>query len=246
VDPIKKWSFPQGKCGLFYILVRALVFGEAKTQSYGRKDEVHRGCVGGVEGVTVFFEALVLVAILEIGDKTQLVTISLATRHPWSLVLAGAVAGLAATTGIGAAIGGLLAASLRAWLPVIKVGGGVLFIVLGLWTVAWGFWNHGKAEEKGAQSTSRWGAFGEAFSLNFLAEFGDKTQIAVIILAASYEAPVSVFLGAGLGLAAISIMSVVIGAGLARILSGKWLRAVSAALFVVAGVILILEGTVFP
>ncbi len=195
----------------------------------------------GVEGVTVFMEALLLVAALEIGDKTQLVTISLAARHPWSLVLAGATAGLVTTTAIGAAIGGLLAASLNTWLTYIKLGGGVLFIVLGVWTLVQRIRRRKDAENERPVPSKR-GAFGEAFSLNFLAEFGDKTQIAVIILAASYDAPVSVFLGAGLGLTAICVISVVIGVGLAKALSEKWLAVVSTALFLVAGVLLILEA----
>ncbi len=206
---------------------------------------MHENGPGRVEGVTVFIEALLLISALEIGDKTQLVTISLATRHPWTLVLAGAVAGLVAATAIGAAIGGLLAASLGTWLAYIKIGGGVLFIILGVWTVVQGVRRHWRPEEEGDAVASKRGAFGEAFSLNFLAEFGDKTQIAVIILAASYAAPVSVFLGAGLGLAAISVMSVAIGAGLAQLLTEKWLRIVSTVLFVGAGVLLILEAIPF-
>ena len=199
---------------------------------------------GSVEGVPVFIEALLLVAALEIGDKTQLVTISLAARHPWGLVLAGAAAGLLATTAIGAVIGGLLAASLGTWMTYIKVGGGILFILLGVWTVVQGM-RRGGGTEEARPGPSKRGAFGEAFTLNFLAEFGDKTQIAVIILAASYEAPVSVFLGAGLGLTAICAMSVVIGVGLAKVLSEKWLRVVSTVLFIAAGVLLILEASGF-
>lgn len=206
---------------------------------------MHGSGPGGVEGITIFIEALLLIAALEIGDKTQLVTISLASRHPWALVLAGAVAGLVAATAIGAAIGGLLAASLGPWLTYIKIGGGVLFIFLGVWTVVQGLRHHWKSEEEDASPKSKRGAFGEAFSLNFLAEFGDKTQIAVIILAASYGAPISVFLGAGLGLAAIAVMSVVIGVGLAKILSEKRLRIMSTVLFIVAGVLLILEAATF-
>lgn len=206
---------------------------------------MHGNGPGGVEAVTVFIEALLFVAALEIGDKTQLVTISLASRRPWTLVLAGAVAGLVLATAIGATIGGLLAVSLGNWVTYIKIGGGVLFIVLGVWTAVQGLRRNTKPEEEETSVTSKRGAFGEAFSLNFLAEFGDKTQLAVIILSASYDAPVSVFLGAGLGLAVISGMSVVIGVGLAKVLREKWLRIVSTVLFIVAGVLLILEAATF-
>ncbi len=203
---------------------------------------MHGFGLGRVEGVTVFVEALFLISLMEIGDKTQIVTISLAARRPWALVLAGSVAGLAATTAIGAVLGGLLAASLGSWTTYIRLGGGVLFLALGGLTFLRGVRTQ-EGKDETPTAPSKRGAFGEALSLSFLAEFGDKTQIAVIILAASYAAPVSVFLGATLGLGAVAVSSVVIGMGLAKVLSPKTLAIVSAALFVAAGVLLILEAS---
>lgn len=194
-----------------------------------------------MEGIVPFVSALGLIALLELGDKTQLVTISLATRYPWAEVLAGAVIGLTATTAIGAAVGGVLAATLGSWLTYIKIGGGILFILIGAWTVVQALRHHFREEPPEAIKEKRSG-FATALSFNFLAEFGDKTQIAVIILAATYDAPVSVFLGASGGLALIAVSSVVIGAGLARVLSEKWLRLISTVLFIVAGVLLIVEA----
>ncbi len=194
-----------------------------------------------MEGVVPFVSALGLIALLELGDKTQLVTISLATRHPWKDVLAGAVLGLVAATAIGAAVGGILATTLGAWLTYIKIGGGILFILIGVWTVAQAVRHHFQEEPEETVREKR-SAFATATSFNFLAEFGDKTQIAVIILAATYDAPVSVFLGGSAGLALIAVSSVVIGTGLAKVLSEKWLRLVSTALFILAGVLLIVEA----
>ncbi len=194
-----------------------------------------------MEGPVAFVAALGLVAILELGDKTQLVTISLATRHHWKAVLAGAIAGLTAATAIGAAVGGIVATTLGAWLTYIKIGGGILFIVIGVWTVAQALRQHFR-EELADVVTEKRSAFATAASFNFLAEFGDKTQIAVVILAATYDAPLSVFLGGSAGLAAISVTSVLIGKGLARYLSEKWLRLISTGLFILAGVLLIVEA----
>lgn len=194
-----------------------------------------------MEGAIAFFSALGLVALLELGDKTQLVTISLATRHPWKEVLAGAVLGLVAATAVGAAVGGILATTLGAWLTYIKLGGGILFILIGVWTVVQALRHHFQ-EEPEENVRERRSAFVTAASFNFLAEFGDKTQITVIILAATYDAPVSVFLGGSAGLALIAVSSVVIGTGLSRFLSEKWLRLLSTALFIIAGVLLIVEA----
>ncbi len=194
-----------------------------------------------VEGAVAFLSALGLIALLELGDKTQLVTISLATRHPSKPVLTGAVVGLVAATAIGAAIGGILATALGAWLTYIKIGGGVLFIFMGGWTIALALRHHFREEPQETVVEKR-SAFATAASFNFLAEFGDKTQIAVIILAATYDAPVSVFLGGSAGLAVIAVSSVIIGTGLSKVLSEKWLRIVSTALFILAGALLIVEA----
>ena len=192
-----------------------------------------------MEGVLPFATALGLIALLELGDKTQLVTISLATRHPWAPVLAGSVLGLVATTAIGAAIGGILATTLGAWVTYIKIGGGIVFLLIGGWTLVQTLRRSAVEPEEAVKE--RRSAFATAASFSFLAEFGDKTQIAVIVLAATYDAPVSVFLGGSAGLSLIAVSSVIIGAGLARILSERWLRLVSSGLFLLAGALLLVE-----
>jgi Ca2+/H+ antiporter, TMEM165/GDT1 family len=197
-----------------------------------------------VESVVVFAATLGLIALLEIGDKTQLITISLATRHPWAKVLPGAAIGLTTATAIGAAIGGVLAAALTSWLVYIRIAGGVLFIVLGVWTVVVAVRRHGQAELLKETPGSLHGPFLETVGFTFLAEFGDKTQIAVIILAASNAAPFSVFAGASLAESLVAVTSVMIGAGLSRILTKRWLELVSTTLFIVAGALLILEAFV--
>jgi putative Ca2+/H+ antiporter (TMEM165/GDT1 family) len=194
-----------------------------------------------VEGVIPFASALGLIALLELGDKTQLVTISLATQHPWRNVLAGTILGLIAATLIGAAVGAALAATLRAGLTYLKIAGGVLFILVGVWTIVR---SRGRDPQEGPGEVvrTRRSAFATAASFSFLAEFGDKTQIAVIVLAATYDAPISVFLGGSAGLSLVAVSSVVIGTGLARVLSEKWLRTISTVLFIAAGVLLLVEA----
>jgi len=191
-----------------------------------------------VEGIEAFAAALGLVAFLELGDKTQLVTISLAARHPWAQVFAGASLGLLATTAIGAAIGGAVGSILGSWLFAIKIVGAAVFLAIGAWSVV----ALVRAEEGPGVVRERRTPFLTALGFAFLAEFGDKTQLAVIVLAATSEAPLSTFLGAGLGLVVIACLSVLLGTGLARLVSGRRLRAVSATLFLVAGVVLLVDS----
>ncbi len=195
-----------------------------------------------MEGLVAFGAALGLIALLELGDKTQMLTISLATRRPWAAVLAGAATGLVAATAVGAAIGGVLAAALTGWLPLIKVAGGLVFIAIGAWTII----REGKRHETldAPVLPSNRNAFLESAGLLFVAEFGDKTQLAVLILAASHAAPISVFVGASLAVILIAVTSVIIGTNLARFLAKRWLGLLSSSLFLVAGGLLILEALV--
>lgn len=187
-----------------------------------------------MESVDVFLAALGLIVVLELGDKTQLATISLASRHPWPPVLGGAMAGLLTVTAIGTAVGGILASALQSWLVAIRIGGGILFI-------AFGVWSYLRPEEEEPAAETR-GPFLTAFLLNFVAELGDKTQLAVIFLAATSAAPLSVGAGAGLGLCLVAATSVFIGSALGRVLKAKWMRIVSTGLFLAAGVFLIAEA----
>jgi len=188
-----------------------------------------------VEGPVPFLAALGLIALLELGDKTQLATISLASRHPWKPVFAGASLGLVAATSIGVAAGAALAVGLAAQLMWVKLAGGALFIALGVW-------GYFRQEEKSEAATDSRSAFAQSFLLNFLAEMGDKTQIAVLVLAATETAPISVFAGASAALVLVAASSVFIGAQLSRRLTEKTVRTLSAALFVAAGAFLIAEA----
>ena len=202
---------------------------------------VHPSCM---EGFMPFVTAFGLIAIMELGDNTQLINVSLAMENPWLPVMVGASAGLIAVTAIGAAIGGILALSFGAWLTIIKVIGGIVFIVLGVWSIVASLRGDEEEEKDREGSKKKWNVPSTAFFLNFLAEFGDKTQIAVIVLAATHNAPLSVFLGASLGLVLLVLLSVAIGAGLARVLNIRLVKAVSAGLFILAGALIILEALI--
>ena len=188
-----------------------------------------------MEGLLPFAAAFALVALLEIGDKTQLANISLASRHPWRPVFAGAAAGLVTATAIGVAVGAAIAAIAEGWLLAIKVAGGLVFMAFGIW----GYLRH---EEKERAPEGNRSALAQAFSFNLLAEMGDKTQIAVIVIAAREAAPISVFAGASAGLVAVTALGLVVGQQLGRRLPPARVRLVSAVLFVGAGIVLVAEA----
>ena len=85
----------------------------------------------------------------------------------------------------------------------------------------------------------KWTAFWTTFGALFLAEMGDKTQLAAITLSAQTRSPLSVFLGAALALTLVSLIGVAVGAVLGEYLPEKILRNVAAVAFIVIGVLML-------
>ncbi|HNY45937.1 MAG TPA: TMEM165/GDT1 family protein, partial [Casimicrobium sp.] len=136
-----------------------------------------------------------IVALAEIGDKTQLLAFLLAAKFkkPWPIVAGIFVATIANHAGAGA---------LGAWITA-AVGPQIMRWVLGIGFIAMAIWTliPDKIDEDEAGSTrSRFGVFGTTVVAFFLAEMGDKTQIATIALAAQYNAFYAVVAGTTLGM----------------------------------------------
>ena len=146
-----------------------------------------------------------VVALAEIGDKTQLLALLLAARFrkPWPIV-----AGILAATLLNHALAGLLGAWITSWLSpgVLRWVLGVSFLAMAAWTLI-----PDKIEDDEAQFASRLGVFGATFVSFFLAEMGDKTQIATV--------PV-----------------VFVGDRLAQRIPMQWVHRAAAALFALLGV----------
>jgi len=86
-----------------------------------------------------------------------------------------------------------------------------------------------------------WKLIASTFGIIFLAELGDKTQLAAMTMSASSQKPVAVFIGASLALTAVSAIGVAVGAGLAEVVPMAIIRKAAAALFVLIGVALLLD-----
>lgn len=85
----------------------------------------------------------------------------------------------------------------------------------------------------------KWTAFWTTFGALFLAEMGDKTQITAITLAAQTQSPLSVFLGAAIALALVSLIGIVVGTALGRYLPENLLHKVAASAFIIIGVLML-------
>jgi putative Ca2+/H+ antiporter (TMEM165/GDT1 family) len=171
-----------------------------------------------------------VVALGEMGDKTQLLALLLAARfkRPWPIM-----AGILVATLANHAAAGWLGAGIAAWL-----GPQVLRWVIGLSFIAMAGWMlvPDKADEAPA-AAGRFGVFGTTLVAFFLAEMGDKTQIATVALAARYEALWGVVAGTTLGMMLANVPAVWLGDKVAAKVPMRLVHAVAAMIFAVLGVL---------
>jgi putative Ca2+/H+ antiporter (TMEM165/GDT1 family) len=171
-----------------------------------------------------------IVALGEMGDKTQLLALMLAARFrkPWPIV-AGILVATLFNHALAGAVGAWVAAQLGADVMRWVIGGS--FLAMAVWMLI-----PDKADEvEGGHG--RWGVFGTTLVAFFLAEMGDKTQIATVALAARYTALVPVVAGSTLGLMLANVPAVFLGDKVAKLVPMRVVHAVSAAIFAVLGVL---------
>jgi putative Ca2+/H+ antiporter (TMEM165/GDT1 family) len=175
-----------------------------------------------------------VVALAEIGDKTQLLAFVLAARYrrPWPII-----AGIFAATIVNHAIAG----AVGAWL-VHLLGPATLRWILALSFFAMAGWIlvPDKLDEADAAPVGRFGLFGTTVVTFFLAEIGDKTQIATMALAAKYASFYWVVAGTTTGLMIADVPAVLIGDRLAGRLPTRSVHAIAAVIFAALGVIVLL------
>jgi len=198
---------------------------------------------------SAFFSAFGLVFIAELGDKTQLAVLSQTckTRRPLA-VFVGASAAMVVVTLLGALSGHLLSRVIPA--QVMHKLAAAAFILMGLWIAREALRNGREAADEvaalcAANPTRRglweWRVFATTFALLFVAEMGDKTQLAVLSLASDGASSVPVFYGGALALTGITALGVVGGETLARLVPERTLLAVSATAFVLMGLLMALN-----
>ena len=194
-----------------------------------------------------------LIFVAELGDKTQLAVLTQTCkyRRPWAVFL-GASLALMAVTALGAAGGRALGQIVP---PTLLQGAAALaFVAMGI-LIAREAARTSKSEA--AQDTAcedptgqeeklsarpfcpqDWKAFGATFGLLFVAEMGDKTQLAVLSLAGKCTNPWPVFIGGGLALTAVTAFGVAGGQGLSQLIPQRVLLWISAIAFALMGILI--------
>ena len=170
-----------------------------------------------------------VVALAEIGDKTQLLAFMLAARFKKPLpIIAGILCATLVNHGLAGALGAWITASVRP--EVLRWVLGASFIGMAVWTLI-----PDKIEDEETRFAQKWGVFGATLVTFFLAEMGDKTQIATVALAAHYASPLMVVAGTTLGMLLADVPAVFIGDRLAARIPMKLVHSVAAAIFALLG-----------
>jgi Ca2+/H+ antiporter, TMEM165/GDT1 family len=165
-----------------------------------------------------------------VGDKTQLLAFILAARFKKPLpIIAGILCATLVNHGLAGALGAWITANVSA--QVLRWVLGLSFIGMALWTLI-----PDKIEEEETQVAHKLGVFGATLVTFFLAEMGDKTQIATVALAAHYGTPVLVVIGTTLGMLLADVPAVFVGDKLASKIPMKLVHAIAAAIFALLGV----------
>jgi Ca2+/H+ antiporter, TMEM165/GDT1 family len=171
-----------------------------------------------------------VVALAEMGDKTQLLAFILAARFKKPLPI---ILGILVATIINHGLAG----ALGVWITthtnpeILRWILGISFIAMAIWTLI-----PDKIEEEETQIAKTFGIFGATFITFFLAEMGDKTQIATIAMAAHYSSAILVVIGTTLGMLIADVPAVFLGDKFAAKISMKWVHGIAAAIFVLLGI----------
>jgi putative Ca2+/H+ antiporter (TMEM165/GDT1 family) len=179
--------------------------------------------------VEAFLVSMGVVALGEIGDKTQLLAFVLSVRFRKPLPI---IAGIVVSTLANHAVAGWIGHLLRNALPpdVLRWAVAVSFFAVALWALKPDTLDKGEASP-----ASRWGVFGVTVVAFFLAEIGDKTQVATMVLAARFDSLLAVILGTTLGMLIADVPVVLFGKAASRRIPFKALRIASAIVFAALG-----------
>lgn len=184
-----------------------------------------------------FLLSTAVVAIAEIGDKTQLLAFLLAARFRAPVPVIFGILGATLANHALAAVAGV---TLAAWLQnsALTWALGLSFLVMALWTL-----KPDHLEEKELPQRRRWGAFLATLVAFFFVEMGDKTQVATMALAAHFQHLLAVTAGSTLGMMLANVPAVLLGDRAAGRLPLRTIRSGAACLFAVMGVAVLLQAS---
>ena len=191
------------------------------------------GCVFETTCMESLLVSTGVVALAEMGDKTQLLAFILAARFKKPLpIILGILVATVLNHGLAGALGTWITTTLSP--DVLRWVLGLSFLGMAIWTMI-----PDKIEEEETHIASRLGVFGATLITFFLAEMGDKTQIATVAMAAHYAQPLLVVIGTTLGMLIADVPAVFVGDKFAARIPMKLVHTIAAAIFAVLGLLVL-------
>ncbi len=184
--------------------------------------------------LSLISSSFLLLFLAELGDKTQLMAMTLAHRYRPAPVIAGTLLAFLLLDLLAVLLGDGLARLIpREW---ILLAAGALFLLF-----AWKSWNDADEEDGEIDENAHRRAFVTSFTMIFLAELGDKTQLVMVALAAESGDKWSVFVGGTLALWSVSLIGILLGGTLLRKIPKLWVHRAAALLFLTFGLLAIAQ-----
>jgi putative Ca2+/H+ antiporter (TMEM165/GDT1 family) len=212
-------------------LVRKIHHWALRTKNKQKTRQIQSARADMIQAMEAFLVSTGIVALAEMGDKTQLLSLVLAARFrkPWPIVWGILVATLAGA--VGSWVTTQLGPEALRWV----LGGS--FIAMAVWILI-----PDKLDDEDEQTNPRWGIFATTVVAFFLAEMGDKTQIATVMLAAQFQSWFWVVAGTTFGMMLANAPVVWLGDAITRKISLTLVHRISAVIFAVLGALALWGG----
>ncbi len=183
--------------------------------------------------MTAYITSLLFVVLAEMGDKTQLLAMAFATRYPWRTVMWGVFAATILNHLFAVVVGSYLTSVIP--LSSIQIAAAASFIVFGLWTI------RGDSLDGEDKKTGRSPFWTVAIAF-FLAEMGDKTQLATVALAAQFNTIVPVWLGTTTGMLIADGIGIIFGIVMGKKIPERAVKWFAALIFIAFGLVGLYES----
>lgn len=178
--------------------------------------------------MSVFIKALLVIVVGEMGDKTQILAMTMAGKYKMKPVLIGILLATILNHAIAVGVGTYL--SLLLPMNLISIAAGISFLIFGLWSI------RGDQSKDEKIKADRFGPILTVAIAFFLAEMGDKTQLMAIALAAEFRQPLIVLAGTTFGMMVADGIGVIFGAWICKNIPEKTFRWVSGVIFIFFGI----------
>lgn len=185
--------------------------------------------------MTAFIKALLFVVVAEMGDKTQLLAMAMASKYKAKQVLIGVFIATIFNHALAVAVGSYLSAFIP--MDTVKIVAAISFLIFGLWTL------RGDKIDDENQKKAKFGPVVTVAIAFFLAEMGDKTQLMTIAISAQYQQPIYILMGTTVGMMIADSIGIIGGAWMCKNIPEAYIKWIAGIIFMFFGT-LTLYGSV--